>query len=139
MLYEVITVLYTVPSTKNIINEKNSKNRTIPTGKEPVYDGDAWFGSNFIGPGSEDNPYELPDPDNPGHFLQPKDMVDKAAQLHDYFYYKEGASGITGALFSKKVAYADLKLVADAFEIIKAYRNGGIDTVTGLPISYRTS
>jgi hypothetical protein len=94
------------------------------------FTGDAWFGTNFIGPGPDVNPYTLK--------LRPVDAVDKAAQRHDYYYWKEGASGIRGAVFDTKVAYADMILVGDAYNIMQSYRAGGMDGVTGLPISERT-
>jgi len=94
------------------------------------YTGDAWVGTNFIGLGQDVNPYTLK--------LRPVDAIDKAAQRHDYYYWKEGASGIHGAVFDKSVAYADMILVCDAYNIMQSYREGGMDEVTGLPISERT-
>jgi hypothetical protein len=94
------------------------------------YNGKAWFGTNFVGPGPDVNPYTLK--------LRPVDAVDKAAQRHDYYYWKEGASGIQGALFNKNVAYADAILANDAYQILQGYKTGAIDQVTGFPISERT-
>jgi len=107
-------------------------------GGEPAYDGEAWFGTNFVGPGPDANPYTLPDPKNPRSFLRPIDAIDKAAQKHDFYYWKAGASGVKGALFDKQVAAADAILASDALEIIVNYQYGGLDEVTGLPISNRT-
>jgi len=94
------------------------------------YNGKAWFGTNFVGPGPDVNPYTLK--------LKPVDAVDKAAQRHDYYYWKEGASGIQGALFNKNVAYADGILANDAYNVMQGYKAGAIDQVTGFPISDRT-
>lgn len=94
------------------------------------YNGKAWFGTNFVGPGPNADPYNLG--------LKPIDAIDKAAQKHDDAYWKAGASGILGALFNKKVAYADAILAFDAFQIIQGYRTGAIDEQTHFPISERT-
>ena len=103
-----------------------------------TYDGDAWYGTNFIGPGPTENPYELDDPSNPGEYLKPKDMVDAAAQRHDYFYFVNGADGINGALFNLKVTNADKILADEASRAFFGYFRGDIDPVTGNPISPRT-
>lgn len=95
-----------------------------------AYEGDALGGTNFIGPGPDADPYTLG--------LQPIDAIDKAAQRHDYFYYKAKTGGIPGALFNRDVVGADLLLVSDAYNIMQSYKKGGIDEVTGLPISERT-
>jgi hypothetical protein len=87
-------------------------------------------GTNFIGPGPDKDPYRIG--------LNPIDAIDRAAQMHDYEYWKAGAGGIGGALFNSKVFEADQKLASDAISIMNAYKAGGIDTVTGLPISQRT-
>ncbi len=94
------------------------------------YNGEAWFGTNFVGPGPDKNPYSLG--------LKPIDAIDKAAQKHDYYYWKEGASGVIGAVFNNRVAYADRMLVSDSYNIMQGYKIGAIDSVTGLPISERT-
>ncbi len=40
------------------------------------YDGDAWYGTNFIGPGPDDvNPYKIPDPRNEGAFYNQKTQL----------------------------------------------------------------
>jgi hypothetical protein len=41
-------------------------------------------------------------------------------------------------LFNRDVVGADLLLVSDAYNIMQSYKKGGIDEVTGLPISERT-
>ena len=87
-------------------------------------------GTNFVGPGPDKNPYTLG--------LDPIDAVDAAAQRHDFAYWKAGASGIQGALFNSDVFEADVALLNDASAIRTSYSNGGIDSVTGQPISVRT-
>ncbi|MEZ4721637.1 MAG: RHS repeat-associated core domain-containing protein [Flavobacteriales bacterium] len=94
------------------------------------YDGGAWFGTNFIGPGPNKDPYTLG--------LNPKDAIDRSAQKHDYAYYRAGATGISGALFNKDVIQADGQLASDAFKIMQGYHKGSLDVVTGYPISERT-
>jgi RHS repeat-associated protein len=103
-----------------------------------TYDGDAWYGTNFIGPGPTADPYKLRDPKNPGQYLKPKDMVDAAAQRHDYYYYKLGADGLTGALFNTDVTFADHILAYQAYQAFTGYFKGNIDPVTGNAISPRT-
>ncbi|MGC3946381.1 MAG: DUF6443 domain-containing protein [Chryseolinea sp.] len=103
-----------------------------------VYDGDAWYGSNFIGPGSSEDPYTLEDERHPGQVLKPKDMVDAAAQRHDYFYFLAKADGVSGALFATRVKYADQLLAAEAAKAYFGYFRGEIDPITHNKISPRT-
>ena len=107
--------------------------------EEVKYDGRAWFGTNFIGPGPDENPYLLSDTRRDNKYLMPKDMIDAAAQKHDFRYWQNKTSGITGALLDKRVAMADAMLVQDAWNILKGYQNGMIDPYTGVPISSRTA
>lgn len=80
----------------------------------------------------------MEDPSNPGQFLKPKDMVDAAAQKHDYFYFVNGADGVQGALFNLDVTNADKILANEAAEAFFGFFRGDIDPVTGNPISPRT-
>ncbi len=103
-----------------------------------AYDGSAWYGTNFIGPGPSSDPYKLKNPKNPSQYLKPKDMVDAAAQRHDYYYYLSHADGVSGALFSTKVALADQIRAAEASRAFFGYFQGKIDPITGTVISPRT-
>lgn len=49
------------------------------------YNGKALWGTNFVGPGPNSNPYRLG--------LSPLDAIDGAAQRHDWVYWKVGAEG----------------------------------------------
>ena len=64
-----------------------------------------WYG-NFTGPGPAKNPYHLKDEN--GKTLRPIDMIDAAAQRHDYAYYKPHTGGNSSALFNTTVANADI-------------------------------
>ena len=103
-----------------------------------VYDGKAWYGTNFVGPGPTENPYKLEDPKNPGQYLKPKDMIDAAAQRHDYYYYKFGADGVSAALLNDNIEFADQILVNEAYKAVTGYFRGGTDPITGNAISPRT-
>jgi len=102
-----------------------------------IYDGDAFYGTNFIGPGPTKDPYKL-DPNKTGRYLKPKDMMDAAAQRHDYYYYMNRADGLTGALFNTDVTFADRILVGEAYNAFTGYYKGEIDPITLNPISPRT-
>src|SRR5690606_15546282 len=72
-----------------------------------------WYG-NFVGPGPDGpnaNPYMLSDPNNAGEVLKPIDLIDRAAQVHDDYYWKHGLSGVESALFSLEALPADIALV----------------------------
>ncbi|WP_428330297.1 hypothetical protein [Mucilaginibacter sp.] len=51
---------------------------------------------NFLGPGPDGNPYNLTGYN--GKRLKPIDMLDAAAQRHDYAYYRHHTGGVSGAL-----------------------------------------
>lgn len=94
-----------------------------------------WYG-NFLGPGPDGpkfNPYKLIGPN--GKVLKPIDMVDAAAQRHDYSYWQLQASGVQGALFDREVWLADLALARSAAEVMDRWVLGQNDTITGKPIS----
>ena len=64
------------------------QSETSSIGSEFVSSGDnqkAWYG-NFVGPGPDQNPYKIVGPD--GKYLQPINMLDAAAQVHDYAYWQ---------------------------------------------------
>lgn len=94
------------------------------------YDGDAYFGTNFIGPGPDVDPRSLG--------LQPKDALDLAAFFHDISYFKAKTGGVDGALNNLDVLGADKRLASDAFKIIVGYWQGKTDPVTQTKISQRT-
>ncbi|MCJ7933834.1 MAG: hypothetical protein MUW56_09410 [Chryseobacterium sp.] len=102
-------------------------------GKDVVYNGEAYFGSNYIGPGPDIDPNELL---RAG--LKPLDAVDQAAFKHDRAYYEASTGGVKGALFEKSIAYADMTLAKDAKNVINGYKKGQIDPITGQKISQRT-
>ncbi|WP_312903060.1 RHS repeat-associated core domain-containing protein, partial [Chryseobacterium taichungense] len=108
-------------------------NDWLGDGKDVVYNGDAWFGSNYIGPGPDVDPNTLLKAG-----LKPLDMVDQAAFKHDVAYYNANTGGIKGAMFEKAIAYADNTLAKDAKNVINGYKRGNIDPVTGQKISQRT-
>ena len=105
-----------------------------------AYENEAWFGSNFIGPGPNADPYTIINLSSAeGEYLQPVDALDEAAQRHDYAYWKSRASGVSGALFNLDVTDADTQLATDAARIVGGYFNNEIDEVTKKPISFRTA
>ncbi len=114
---------YSYPTIK-IINE------LAPTYSNPLYNGNAMYGSNFIGPGPNSDPFSLG--------LDPMDELDRAAMLHDYAYYKQGIGGVWDAITNLDVRNADLGLYNSAKDVIDKYWSGSTDVVTGLPVSYDT-
>ena len=88
---------------------------------------------NFVGPGPDQNPYKIVGSD--GKYLRPIDMIDAAAQINDYAYWKANTGGIGGALFNTSVAHADLDLAHDAEWVIFNKIVGLKDTITGQLIS----
>jgi len=96
-----------------------------------------WYG-NFLGPGPDADPFTLPNEEKRGEFVEPVDVVDLAAQIHDYAYWQAGATGLTGALFKRQVEDADKRLAKSAMEIVSNYSKGTIDPVTLKPISFKT-
>lgn len=94
---------------------------------------------HFLGPGPDGvnaNPYNLKGAN--GQILRPIDLIDAAAQRHDYAYWKIGVSGVKGALFDKKVRAADAQLAIDAAGVIADYYRGTIDPYTGKLVSWTT-
>lgn len=114
-------------------NNKTGTNDWLGDGGNVKYNGNAYFGTNYIGPGPDIDPHSMK---NDG--LLPLDMLDQAAFEHDVSYYKANTGGVEGALYELSVTYADKKLARDALHIIREYRKGGIDPVTGEKISVRT-
>jgi RHS repeat-associated protein len=102
-------------------------------GKDVVYNGKAYFGSNYIGPGPDVDPNDLLKGG-----LKPLDMVDQAAFKHDRAYYEASTGGVKGALLEKSIAYADMALAKDAKNVINGYKKGQMDPITGQKISERT-
>ncbi len=126
------------PQSIKAYNEPGGKWDLMGVGSVP-YHGNAWFGTNFVGPGPDGpnaNPYSLKD--NFGKIIKPIDAIDAAAQRHDYSYWQNGASGVEGAIFNKYVTSADILLAANAYYIMQGFAAGAIDPVTKLPISDRT-
>lgn len=113
--------------------EQKGTNDWLGNGGSVVYNGDAYFGTNYIGPGPDIDPYTLL-----ADGLLPLDMLDLAAFKHDVAYYEANTGGIKGALKELAVNYADKALAEAARDIIKSYNKGGIDPVTGEKISART-
>lgn len=105
---------------------------------EPVYDGDMFMGTNFVGPGPDADPYTLPDIKSGKGYLKPKDEVDAAAQKHDEAYWKAGASGVKGALFDKRVKSADIELRNSVANVILKYATQQKDFITNRTVSYTT-
>jgi RHS repeat-associated protein len=99
-------------------------------GENVIYDGKAFWGTNFVGPGPDTDPRKLN--------LDPKDMIDNAAFLHDIAYYEAGAGGISGALVNLKVAGADAELAKSALVVMEQFSKGGFDPFTRAKISERT-
>ena len=123
-------------STTSIVNPTSSNNTSSngeksPNGNDPK-DPKPWYG-NFVGPGPDKNPYHLKDQN--GKTLKPIDMIDAAAQKHDYAYFKANTGGIHGALFNKTVANADIALAHEAEWVIFRYTIGLEDDITGQPIT----
>jgi|GEM_PF-1870727 hypothetical protein len=105
-----------------------------------LYEKQALFRSNFIGPGPKSvDPYKIINLSSAEkEFLRPVDLLDEAAQRHDYAYFKLGADGISGALFNKKTVFADLELANDSWNIIEGYWKNEMDPITGRHISFQT-
>jgi len=95
-----------------------------------AYQGKAFGGTNFIGPGPDKHPSELG--------LKPVDAIDAAAYQHDIAYFNANTGGAMGAIFDRRVITADLKLVNEAKKLMDGYKRGEIDKITGFPISERT-
>jgi hypothetical protein len=94
-----------------------------------------WYG-NFLGPGPDGpnaNPYKLLG--YGGKILKPIDMMDAAAQRHDYAYWKLKASGVHSALFEDRVGFADRALAADAYQVAERYAQNMNDLITHKPIT----
>lgn len=70
----------------------------------------------ILGPGPNRDPYKLLGPN--GQYLKPIDMLDAAAQRHDYSYNLAHTGGIKGALSNLEVRKADLILAAEANIVI---------------------
>lgn len=83
-----------------------------PTVNPSEYNKDGWYGK-YLGPSGNANPI-----DRLASGVIPIDKLDWQAFYHDVFYYDSGADGITGALFSKSVMSADLKLARGAREVL---------------------
>jgi RHS repeat-associated protein len=91
---------------------------------------------NFVGPGHDGpkaNPYKLIGYD--GKILKPIDMVDAAAQRHDYAYWMLKASGINSALRDDRTGPADRALAASASKICSMFDDDINDSITNKPIS----
>jgi hypothetical protein len=91
-----------------------------------------WYG-NFLGPGPNGNPYNLRGYD--GKILKPIDMMDAAAQRHDYAYYLAHTGGVKGALFDDAVGAADRALAGAAFDVQVLFNQHMPDPITHQPIS----
>ena len=114
--------------------EKKDKDQLGGEGENGDQDPKPWYG-NFTGPGPNKNPYQLKDAN--GKTLRPIDMIDAAAQRHDYAYYMANTGGISGALFNKSVAKADIALARSADWVILSSILGINDQVTGKPITQK--
>jgi RHS repeat-associated protein len=132
-----ITLPSVSTNTENQPKIRHSTGRNTPGGSwdywgvgSVPYKGEAVGSTNFIGPGPDVDPYTLG--------FKPIDAVDKAAMEHDFAYFQAKTGGVTGAVLNEDVLAADIILVSTAQKVIDSYKVGGIDTVTGLPISERT-
>jgi len=94
---------------------------------------------NFIGPGPNIDPYQIPDPDHKGMFLKPNNAADAAAQRHDKAYFDLKASGIKSAFLDLRVAPADRRLANESNAIELAFFLRLTDPMTQGPISLRTA
>ena len=97
------------------------------------------FGSIYIG---KTNP-TVPDPADPKKRIadyrrEPQDEVDAAALVHDKDYDEQQAAGASGAFLNRKVVFADVKLVNAATKAEQKGNSGGIDNVTGKPVTKET-
>jgi RHS repeat-associated protein len=99
------------------VKVKSEKINVANQGGDPQYPRGAiggpvpWYG-NFLGPGPNGDPYHLRGYD--GKLLKPIDLLDAAAQTHDYYYNLANTGGIRGALFSHGTADADEQLAKAA-------------------------
>ena len=105
--------------------DKNTKRNSLGgttdkygNGGRTKYDGTGYFGTNFIGPGSDtETPDELF-----ARGIRPLDLVDQAAFEHDKAYFLFKSSGIKGAVLDLAVLEADRKLASDALKVMKLYK-----------------
>ena len=88
---------------------------------------------NFLGPGPDGNPYNLKGYDH--KTLKPIDMLDAAAQRHDYAYYRHKTGGVNGALWDDSVGAADRELAYNAWVVVDMYTKGMNDVITHQPIT----
>lgn len=102
--------------------------------KDPIYNGKALYGTNYVGPGLNIDPYELL-----AGGLKPIDLIDLAAFNHDVAYYKANTGGLKGALFEIAVYNANVKLLSTSLNVINDYNKDKIDFVTGSKISKKTA
>jgi RHS repeat-associated protein len=96
-------------------------------------------GSIYIGP---TNP-TVPNPNDadkplPDYRREPQDEVDAAAMVHDQDYDTKKAAGAGDAFLNKDVSFADKKLVDAAHKAVDKGKNGGMDNVTGKPVTKKT-
>ena len=95
------------------------------------------FGSIYIGP---TNPtyIDANGKEKPDYRREPQDEMDGGALEHDMDYDAVKAAGAGDAFFNKKTISADKKLVATAKAVEQKGTTGGIDNVTGKPVSSQT-
>lgn len=97
------------------------------------------FGSIYIGPF---NPTVV-DPETGkergDYRREPQDEADAAAMRHDLAYDEGEATGFGDALFNRKVRPADVDLVNSANQTAQKARQGGVDEMTGKPVTSKTA
>jgi len=123
---------WTEQSTQSQIKARSRWYLTQDDRRGPIGGPVPWYG-NFLGPGSDKNPYNLKGYD--GKTLEPIDMLDQAAQRHDYAYFKAQTGGVMGALFNTEVAEADKQLAFRADLVILYSVFNLDDPVSGEPVS----
>ena len=138
---EIGTVQYQyVDSKGKPLNLRRDLNGDYVKGENEIMDlgENNMLGSIYIGP---TNP-TVPDPKTgkpkADYRREPLDEVDAAALVHDKDYDTKGAAGAGDAFFNRDIIFADKKLVDAATKAEEKGKSGGIDNVTGKPVTKET-
>lgn len=98
---------------------------------------DNYFGSIYIG---HINPTVIvAGEEKPDYRREPQDEMDAAALRHDQAYDDAQARGAGDAFFNRAVRPADVDLVNSANQTKQKATSGGIDNVTGQPVTSETA
>jgi len=96
-------------------------------------DGNIYMGPN--NPTYKDNNGFL----QPDYRREPMNEEDQNSEHHDKGYDKQNAKGATDAFFNKKVVPADISLINSSSITYQKLETGGLDNVTGKPVTPATA